>query len=175
MIDLKKLLSLFQKGITDFDPIFFYFKPKLNSLSRRFNIAFYKNDLLIFLWQLTSKIDLSKFNCEQALNSYISLSLKRYCISLYHKQVKDNTVMYNSTIANIEIDKDSSYLPIDESLLIFNDLIRNLSETQKNIIILRYAHCFSDNDIANQLNISRQAVCKSRKLALNKIKKSLLN
>lgn len=175
MIHLKELLSSFQKEVTDFDPVLIYFKSKLNSLSRGFNLDIYKSDLLVFLWQITSNIDLSKFDSDRSLSSYISLSLKRCCISLYHKQVTDKKVMYNSSLTDIELDKNYSYVPTDESLLIFNDLIYNLPQKQKNIITLRYDHCLSDNEIANQLNISRQAVCKNRNLALNKIKKSLLN
>ena len=77
-------------------------------------------------------------------------------------------------MTDIELEKYSS-ANLDNSWLIFNDLIQELTDNQKKIIFLRYGYCFSDKEIADYLNISRQAVYKNRNIALNKITKSLLN
>lgn len=138
-----------------------------------FNIELYRNDILLFLWQLIKKINISDFKSEQALYSYISISLKNYCINLYNKHHKNNRVTYNSILTDIEIARNFSYNPIDNSSLIFDDLIVNLSDRQKKVITMRYKYCLSDCEIASSLRISRQAVYKNRIAALNKLHKTL--
>lgn len=175
MDNLKELIDLFQKDLIDFELVYLNFKDKINYLCYSFNIDNYKNDLLVFLWKITSNIDLTNFKSDICLYSYISKSLKRYCISLYHKEVNNEKIIYSSQMTNIEIDKTSYYSILDNSSFVFESLISNLSKKQRLIIILRYEYCFSDNEIAKELKISRQAVYKIRILALKNLRNELLD
>jgi len=155
----------------NFDTIYDLFSKRINFLVISFHIESYKNDLTLFLWQLLKKIQLDNFNSDKALYAYINTSLKNCCMNIYRKTSKEK-VTFNSELTDIEIDKSTSYNPIDNSSIIFDDLISNLSDHQKKIITMRYKYCLSDSEIADSLNISRQAVYKNRKLALNKLQKS---
>lgn len=156
----------------NFEDIYLKFKKKINFLVMSFNIELYKNDLLLFLWQLIKKTDISNFKSEQALHAYISIALKNHCISIYHNQSKNSKICYNSILTNIEMDKNCSYNYMDNSIFVFSDLISSLSAYQKKIITMRYKDCLSDFEIATSLNISRQAVFKNRRAALNKLQET---
>lgn len=171
-MNLTELIICTKENNKNFEAIYLKFKKKINFLVMSFNIELYKNDLLLFLWQLIKKTNISNFKSEQAIYAYISIALKNHCISIYHNQYKNSKISYNSILTNIEIDKNCSYNYIANSLFVFNDLISNLSEKQKKIITMRYKYCLSDCEIATSLNISRQAVFKNRKAALNKLQKT---
>ena len=153
----------------NFDIIYSKFKKQLNYLIHSFNLEIYQNDLLLFLWQLIKKIDCNNFKSEKAIYSYINISLKHCCINFYKKNLKENYILYDSDITNLQIEKNNLSNNFYESNLIFNDLISYLPEKQQKIIYLRYKECLSDSQIASLLNISRQAVHKSRTYALNKL------
>lgn len=171
-MNLIELLISFNKNNENFEDIYSHFKVKIDFLISSFQIEVYKSDLLSFLWQLIKKINISNFKSEQALYTYISVSLKNHCMNLYSKQSRNNKIIYNSILTNFEIDKNNSCNCMDNSSLIFDDLISKLSENQKKVITMRYKYCFSDCEIANALNISRQAVYKSRKFALTSLQKT---
>ncbi|SMC29110.1 toxin-associated regulator BotR [Clostridium acidisoli DSM 12555] len=174
-MNLTELIADSKANHKYFEIICSKYSKKINFLVKSFNIELYRNDLLLFLWQLIKKINSSDFKSEQALHSYINISLKNYCINLYNKYHKNNRITYNSLLTDIEIDKNFSYNTIDNSSLIFDDLIVNLSEKQKKIIIMRYKYCLTDYEIASSLHVSRQAVHKNRVAALNKLHKSLIS
>ncbi|MCR3761734.1 sigma-70 family RNA polymerase sigma factor [Clostridium felsineum] len=172
-MNLCELIVNLKDDNQNFEIIYSRFKKKIDFLIGSFGIGLYKNDILIFFWQLIKKISISNFKYEQALYSYISVSLKNHCINIYNKYHKNNRIIYSSIITNIEIDKNFSYRAIENSSLIFDDLIENLSDKQKKVITMRYKYCFSDYEIASYLSISRQAVHKNRVAALNKLYKTL--
>ena len=153
----------------DFNKVYLIFKKQIDLLSINFNIEIYKNDIFLFLWNLTKKINTNNFKSEKALYGYIYISLKRYCISIHNKNKHDNVIIYDSNITNIEIEKLKYSQSLNTSSLIFDDLISHLPNKQKKIINMRYKQCLSDSEIASILNISRQAVHKNRCSALNKL------
>lgn len=172
-MNLTELITYSKDTNENFEIIYSKFEKKINFWVMSFNIELYRNDLLLFLWQLIKKINISDFKSEQVLYSYIAISLKNYCINIYNKHHKNNRITYNSMLTDIEIDKNFSYNPIENSSLVFDDLIVNLSDKQKKVITMRYKYCFSDCEIARSLNISRQAAYKNRMTALNKLHKTL--
>lgn len=169
------LIELLIHSDKNFEAIYLRFKKKVEFLVVSFRIELYKNDISLFLWRLTKKINTSDFKSEEELYSYISISLKNYCINIYNKQTKNNIIIYNSVLTNIEIDKNYFYNSIDNSSFGFDELISSLSEKQKKVITMRYKYCLSDCEIANCLSISRQAVYKSRKSALSSLQKTYKN
>ena len=172
-MSLTEQLVNFNKNNNNFDNIYLLFKKRIDFLILSFHIESYKNDLTLFLWQLLKKIQIDNFSSEKALYSYINVSLKNHCMNIYRKISKEK-ITFNSELTDIEIDKSTSYNPIDNSSIIFDDLIASLSDHQKQIITMRYKYCLSDSEIASSLNISRQAVYKNRKLALSKLQKSYI-
>ncbi|GKX68350.1 sigma factor-like helix-turn-helix DNA-binding protein [Inconstantimicrobium mannanitabidum] len=172
-MNLTEMILCSRDNDKNFDDIYFRFKKKIEFLVESFNIKLYKNDVILFLWQLTKKINVSNFKSEQMLQAYISVSLKNYCISIYNKHCKNNKIIYNSVLTNIEIDQNYNDNSIEDSSLAFDDLIINLSDKQKEVITMRYKYCLSDDEIARSLNISRQAVYKNRIAALNKLHETL--
>ncbi|WP_143317833.1 sigma factor-like helix-turn-helix DNA-binding protein [Clostridium sp. HBUAS56017] len=170
-----RLIELLINSDKNFDAIYSRFNKKIEFLTMSFQLELYKNDIVLFLWQLTKKINISNFKSEEELYKYISVSLKNYCINIYYKQAKNKNVTYNSMLTNIEIDKKYSCNPMDNSSLAFDELISSLSDKQKKVITMRYKYCLSDCEIANFLSISRQAVYKSRKSALSILEKTYRN
>lgn len=166
MNSLKILLSKYKNKLIAFDNIYIYFQSYVNKLSYNYKISLYSNDIFLHLFRISNEVDLKRFKDDIQLEKYIKCALKRYAITLYHKQVKDNLIIYNSTATNIEIDK-SLIENYSETLQIkFNNLLFGLSEKQKKIIKLRYEYGFSDVEISKMLKISRQAVHKNRTIAL---------
>lgn len=173
MRNIITLLSEFQSNLIDFDTIYSYFKNYIYKLIFKFNIDLHITDIFLKLWTLCKKIDLSNFNSSQQLECYIKHSLKRTAINIYNSKKNHNRVDFNSNIIDIVSDKSSHSLNFDDSNIMFNDLISNLSEKKKTILYLRYKQGLSDSEIAEQISISRQAVYKSRLSALHTIKQSI--
>lgn len=175
MSSLKILISSYQNNEIEFTPIINYFSKTVNSLSFQFKLNSYEWDINSYLWEVLSKIKVDNFTNDKALYSYIYKSLFTYCLSHLNNSKKIK-IIYNSEVTDLNLDllNYSNCYEVD-SPIIFDNLVSVLSNTQKEIITLRYKYCFSDNEIAEQLNISRQAVHKNRKIALNKLTKSIVS
>ncbi|MBW9159466.1 hypothetical protein [Clostridium tagluense] len=63
---------------------------------------------------------------------------------------------------------------VDDRIFI-TELLENLSKKQKYIIIEKFYKCHSDVEIARGLNITRQAVNKSKNEALKILKEHIIN
>jgi len=85
-------------------------------------------------------------------------------ITLYKKNENYSFVTYDNDIL------DNSIAYIQEFPADIEGMISNLTDTQRKIIIYRYKYCFSDTEISELLNISRQAVHRNRTKALDQLK-----
>ena len=168
------LIDEFQNNIIEFDEIYNYFEKYITTLSLKFKLNLYINDLLIKLWLLCNKIKLINFKSTEQLDCYIKYSLKRTAINLYNTEKRQNRINFNSNIIELNSNIISNSLHFNDSNIIFDDLISNLTEQKKIIIKLRYKDGLSDSEIAKLINISRQAVYKNRLSALNSIKQTIL-
>ncbi|MBS4843204.1 MAG: sigma-70 family RNA polymerase sigma factor [Clostridium sp.] len=173
MTTLKEIIELYKKDKSDFTDLLNHLNPTIKILLHKYSFKVLEEDIVYYLWSLIEKLNINNFNNDKALYSYIYISLNNYCKSILTPKTKFN-IIYDSNITDIELEKYSSS-NLDDSWIVFNNLIQDLPDNQKKIIFLRYGYCFSDKEIANYLNISRQAVYKNRSIALNKITKSLLN
>lgn len=175
MKSLKTLIQSYQNEEIEFTEIINYFSKTVNILSSQFKVNNSKWDINSYLWEVSKKINVNNFNCDRALYSYIYKSLFTYCLSLLNNSKKIK-IIYNSEVTDLSLDllNYEDCYEID-SPIIFDNLVSVLSRTQKEIVTLRYKYCFSDSEIAEQLNISRQAVYKSRKNALNRLTKCLVH
>lgn len=151
-----------------------WYEDYIKYLSKRFNIEEYTSDLNFELWKIINDLKLDKFKDKDYVDFFIKRCLKNYAINLFKKHIKNKIILYNNEILNIEADKLSTSKEIDIITNInFYEIIKNLSTLQNKIIVLRYDKCFSDKEIADLLGISRQAVFKNRKQALEFLKQHL--
>lgn len=173
MMNLKNIIELYKNNESNFTDLLTYLKPTIKIILSKYSFKILEEDLITYLWQLISKLDTYKFPNDKALYSYIYISLNNYCKSYLKNQKKFN-IIYDSNITDTQLEKDS-LSELNDSWIIFNNLIQDLPDKQKRIISLRYGYCFSDKEIADYLKISRQAVHKNRTSALNRLTKSLMN
>ncbi len=71
-------------------------------------------------------------------------------------------------IIDTEIIYNDDYKNLEEEYIF--SLMKNLNDTQKKIIIGRYIYGYSDDELSKIFKISRQAVYKQRKKAIELIK-----
>ena len=162
-------------NLKDFNEVFNYFKGTISSLMARYRLYDFENDILTKLWGVTKKIDITKFSDSKGLDNFIFISLRNFCITLCKKNnyytehnvlcVDNEGFSHNSLIQD-----DYNY-----SNIIFDDLISNLQDREKSIITYKFENNLSDIEIGQILGISRQAVNKSLKKSLIKLKKEVSN
>lgn len=168
MNKLCNLIKLYKKGEKELImDIIAIFNPLLNKFKRDSYYEDIENELILFLITLLDKIPSDKdfftedkyafsYICKSLKNKYIHLNTNEYL--LYNKETNNDLILnykgYEDTFNNI----------------IFHDMIKDLSISEKNIINKKYVYNLSEADIARELNISRQAVHKTHKRALSKLK-----
>lgn len=154
--DKNKILDLIHK-----------FEPLLNKLQRNSNYEDMKSDLLLFLFKLVDELSIKLENFEHDKNiiSYIEKSLKNKSIYINKK---------NQKICNLKECLDNHIVDnkYEENFnnIIFNDLTKSLTSKERYIIHKIYLENISQAHIAKELNISKQAIYKTRIRALNKLK-----
>lgn len=147
------------------------FEPIINSLTYKLGYDCAKTDLTIFFINLIHSIKLYKIInlSEGALVKYISTSLRRECYKL-NKSILLNECEIND---NISITLNE-YVDVEYKILL-DELVSNkvISQKQKYILVKKYYENFTDIEIAKALNISRQAISKTHRQAINNIKEYL--
>lgn len=137
----------------------------------RIEFADCKQDLTLFLLELMKKIDVSKFPDDNSdgLNRYIYICLKNKYIELANKK---KTEFKNSLQAQKEIENRNSIFTQPETIknIEFNETLNHLSQKQKDVIIYKYIYGFSDIEIGEMFNMSRQAVNKLKNRAFETLK-----
>ncbi len=170
--ELYQLINMIQDG--DKNALFEVinkFNPLINKLSRKLNYEEANTDLVILFIQLLKSMNLTNFNpsIEGKLISFLNKSMNNKTIDLFKKNVirKEKSVALNLDILSIEVDMDTK--------IFINQILNSNVITEKQKIVLKksYLYGFSDHEIANSLNISRQAVNRTRNRALNSIRKYL--
>ena len=172
MRQLYNLIQDFRNGDSDtFILILERFEPKLNKLQRNSIYEDMKSDLILFMFKLLNKIPLEKevFREDKYIISYINKSLQYQYIYLnkINYKVKSNEMILEETDIN---NRDDNCF----SNIIFEDLIKNLTEREKDMIFKRYKLNYSEAEIGRMKGISRQAVHKTHVRALSKMT-NLLN
>lgn len=67
----------------------------------------------------------------------------------------------------------STIIDFMDTLLEWTDILHNLTESQRKILLLEYISGYSNAEIARKLGVTRQAVFRCKKRAMKKIKKEL--
>lgn len=170
---LKNQIYIFQGGMqSEFDQILNMFSSYIKFLSKRVKHDNVENELRLELFIICKKIDLSKFNDDSCISGYIKVCLSNYTNKLYHKYFYKNEVI-NSDLCEFNHNSILNSFE-DEYNIYFFDLISSLSEKNKEIIKLKYFHQYTDKEIGNMLNLSRQSVNRNLNKSLKILRNNLI-
>lgn len=150
-------------------------KTKINYLSYKLNYPEANTDLIISLLKTFRNLDKSRFHRNIDLLNYSKKCLNNSAIKLYYSQKKYNDVFINYPEPENLIDADYSFNDLEFSDIFFYDLLSCLNQKEKNIIFKKFKLQLSDAEIAKQNSVSRQAINKSKRIALEKLKKNLVS
>ncbi|GAA0696774.1 hypothetical protein GCM10008904_00940 [Paraclostridium ghonii] len=157
--DKNKILDLIHK-----------FDPLLNKLQRNSNYEDMKHDLVLFLFKIVDEIavKLHKFEHDKHIISYIEKSMKNRYIHIN----KQNQKIYNCQEIFDNYMVENQY---EENFnhIIFNDIIKDLTSKEKYVIHKVYFENLPESHVAEILNVSRQAIYKTKTRALNKLKRNI--
>ncbi|HAG43745.1 MAG TPA: sigma-70 family RNA polymerase sigma factor [Clostridium sp.] len=150
---------------------------KFNPLIRKYsNLLSYddaEQDLIVSLIEIVYKLPLSTISNkspDKYIVSYIHFSLKNKYIYLSKKQ---SLLLKQSDELNLTICEDP-IMPYDLYNSIFiKDLLSQVTELQKNILILKFIQNYSETEISNILDISRQSVNRAKNRALVTLRRYL--
>lgn len=104
-----------------------------------------------------------EFSSDMFVLSYINKAVRHAYIAISKKQAHFN-LLYSSEYTHFE----QGYEP--QNILWLEDLLSVLTKNQKKVIILKYLYDYSDIEIAQNLNVSRQAVNQIKNRAFQKLK-----
>lgn len=142
------------------------FKPLLKKFERNSYCEDIESELILFIITLLEKMPEGQtFKDDKYAFSYIYKSLKNKYIYINRK----GYTIYNHEVSNdIALNQQGYYETFSD--IVFNDMIEGLTTSEKNIMYKKYIYNLSNADIARELNVSRQAVYKIHKRALDKLK-----
>lgn len=143
------------------------FKPVINKFKRNSYCEDMENELILYMITLLEKMPIREefLRDEKIIFSYIFKSLKNKYIRT-NKKYYDK---YSSERADDEFLNYKDYYLL-ESDVEFQDMIKDLSHCEKNILNKRYVSNLSESDIARELKTSRQYINKVHKKALHKLR-----
>lgn len=144
------------------------FEPIISGLSRKLNDDCGRTDLTIFFIKLVRGINLDNIKnlSDGALVNYIKKSLYRKCFKLNKEKLIKEIELLDIYSNNIKEYMDSEYK-------IFLDQLESrqvITKKENNILLKKYCYLSTEQEIARELNVSRQAINKSHKSAIKKIR-----
>lgn len=169
MNNLGELVKFYKSGEKDAAvEIINIFKPIINKYKRNSYCEDMDNELILFMITVLEKMPLRDelLNDEKYLFSYILKSLKNKYVRINQKSY----LKYKNELSNCDV-LDYSQYELLQCDVEFKDMIKDLSNREKNILNKRYLYNLNESDIARELNTSRQYINKVHKNALNKLKK----
>ncbi|MDF2883394.1 MAG: polymerase sigma factor, sigma-70 family [Clostridiaceae bacterium] len=153
--------------------IIYKFKPLIRKYSRKLCYDGSDSDLVICLLETiynipTDKVEMQKDEC---IAGYINISIKHKYIYLSKKYT---SMLSRETELNTNI-MDKNCEDIWEDYICLNNLVDKLPKLQQQIIKKIYFNGVLEKDLAKQLNISRQAVNRTKNRALKNLKNNYLS
>ena len=169
---ITNLVEKSKKGDKDsMELLIIKFEPILNSLSYKLEYDCAKTDLTIFFIKLiySIKLDIIMNLSEGALVNYIKTSFYREYYRLSKSQIRNETYQENELYIWV-----SDYNKIEDKIFLDELLFKKIiNKKQKYVLIKKYYYDCTDKEISNELAISRQAISKIHKKAIDNIKKHL--
>lgn len=166
----KKIIKFRNGDNNSLEEIIELFNPVINKYSRLLDGEDTRQDLIIHIIKVLNKIpiDKIKFYQDKAILGYIVKAVRNQYIYLSKKNSKKNL---NETSLNFEWEIGYDEFESELELL---DLFEILTEKESFIIKSIYVYYLSISEIADYMNISRQAVNQSKNRALKKLEKLYL-
>lgn len=166
-MELKEIITNIQSGdLSYLNQLLNELESIIDNISRNLPYPEAKTDLIIFLIELSKKININKYYNDNILKGVIIKSLKNKKIDLFRKNIKSNIKECNLTLeipfeihSNIEIE----------------DILSKLPSNQRIVLKERFINQKSDIEIANEFGITRQAVNRSKNRGLKNLKKIFKN
>lgn len=170
-IILLKLIENFRLGEMEaFTAIYNSFKDLIRFYSNKIGDEDSSQELNVFLLELLYSLDTDRFipDCSDSIHRYIAVCLRNKYIAL-SKENQSYIEKLNLLDENKIFCTNTAY-----SDCFVKESLNFLPVKQRTVILYRYVYGYSDNEIAQTLNISRQAVAKLRNRALNALRKLYL-
>lgn len=144
------------------------FRPLIKKYTRKLNYDGAETDLVIALIQVLDKMPLLKE--EYLINGYIIKSLWNEYIRLSKKSE------FVKTEVPLQLDFFGKQSNIDLDIKIdIQNALKNLSIKQKKVIEQVFYLEYSEAEIARYQKITRQAISKTKRKALNRLRRHLKN
>ncbi|WP_252249460.1 RNA polymerase subunit sigma-24, partial [Clostridium sp. VAP23] len=147
---LMEQIKLFQEKSDNFMDILDFFNCKIKYLSYKLKYPEAYTDLIIYLYELLTKLDLDRFKCDEELLKYIRACLKNKSINLYYKIKVPNELIVTSSHEKIANLLNRNHLVDEYSNIIFKNLIFLLKPNERRIIFLKFYLQLSDIEIAKK-------------------------
>ncbi|URZ17343.1 sigma-70 family RNA polymerase sigma factor [Clostridium felsineum] len=154
------------------------FMPLIKKYSNKLSYDDAREDLIIGFMEIIGDMPVDKsikFDEEKYIVGYINISMKHLYVKLLKKLIKlsDNeTGLYlNTMLENDNVDT-SEFI---NNRIILKELLNKISAYQRYIIISIYFLDLSEDQIAKNLKVSRQAINRTKLRALKSLKEMLLN
>ena len=148
------------------------FKPSINKYKRNSYCEDMDSELTLFMITLLDRMPIREeyLKDDKYIFSYISKALK-------NKYIRVNEKHYIKKIDDVPPDDFLNYSEYGslESNVVFYDIIKDLSDNEKNILNKRYICNLTESDIARELKKSRQYINKVHKRALSKLRETCNN
>lgn len=173
-MDEKGLLDVIRLAKNDEEDSICYLIKKFDLLikkyARQLNYDCAETDLIICLLELVKKVEVKKLETysEGQLVNYIVNILRNKKIDIYRKRCLDIEVVYMEEMTGVESENKI------EDRINLQSVLESLTDKQRDVIIAKYFQGYSDFEIGEKLNISRQAVNKLKKRSLNKLREILM-
>ncbi len=143
-----------KQDVSVFEIIFDEFEKLINFYSHQIKNEDAKSELVLFFIELLYSIDLSRFkaDCSNELKKYIAVCIRNRYIAIPKNEQKLKSY-------NVELFENTISITEDfENKILVEQMLKLLTKKQRLVLIYRYKFGFSDREIANILNIKRQAV-----------------
>ena len=166
-IIILKLIEKFRLGEMEaFTAVYNTFKDLIRFYSCKIGDEDSLQELNVYFLELLYSLDTDRFipDCSDSIHRYIAVSLRNKYIAL-SKENQSYTQMLNFLDENKVFCSNTA-----DGVYFIKESLNFLPIRQRTVIMYRYVYGYSDNEIAQMLNISRQAVSKLRNRALTTLR-----
>lgn len=168
---LKPLISkIKEQDMSVFFQIFEEFKRLISFYGNKLGYEDAVSELTLFFIELLYDVNLEKFPSDdgEELNKYIAVSIKNRYIALSMEREK------SSKLESVLLEECCGIThKYDDSVCVSRGVSR-LNDAQKFVFFYHFVYGFSIVEIADQLNISRQAVNKTKNQVISILRKEFL-
>ena len=166
----KELLELIEKfrmqDMSAFSAVYEEFERLILFYSCKSGGEDYIQELTIFLIELLYSIKTEKFKRDSSLclKKYMAVAIRNKYINLCRESIK-----YESLFTEAE-EKDFCYCSSADEPILIKDMLKKLSPRQRTVIKYKYLYGYSDVELSQLLNISRQAINRLKNRAITVLK-----